>query len=322
MNSTLEKSLARLSEAPPVETYLTACKEESADGSVPEILILFPRFREDEPDVRTLAEFLWLQAVNYVIPVRLRRRVYEEMKSSPSGADLASAARLVQRTKRAFIEFNAKNPYRASEVGELLAYLLALHHLGAVQLASKMALKTNSNMPVHGLDGIHARFSDGVMTLFFLESKLAGSADSGVLKYAESVAGFGSNRKQYLLEYDIIGDLSNLTSLPEEERQLALTYLDVYGTEKANRLERSVGIICYSDSALYSQKLPKTDNTPPAAHEAALAARLSKQYGAHRDLVGIALSKHGVDHAVCKVFLIAFPDVDLLRKTFYEVMNG
>jgi len=311
-----------LLDVPPLDTHIKACDERPPSSEAPSILVLFPRFREDGPDLRALTEFLWLQAVNYVIPLRLRQRAQEEMAKSSTGGDFFSANRLVQRTRKTFIEFNQKYPHRASEVGELLAYLIALRYLGAAQIASKMALKTNSNMPVHGLDGIHARFSGGVMKLYFLESKLAKSADSGSKDYAESVKGFGDNRKQYLLEYDIISDLSNLSALSEDDRNAALDYLDIYGPKKSQRIERSIGVICYTDRTLYATKLPKDDKTTPDAHESALADKLSKEYSRLRELVSKALSSQGVEVSACKVFFIAFPNVDVLRQQFYEVMNS
>ena len=322
MSLQLENALNALLDVPPLDTHITACEEHPSSAAPPSIMALFPRFGEDAPDVQGLAEFLWLQAVNYVIPLRLRQRAKEEMGTSSTGGDLSSASQLVLKTRRTFLEFSEKHPHRASEVGELLAYLVALRYLGAAQIASKMALKTNSNMPVHGLDGIHARFSGGIMTLYFLESKLAKSAESGTKDYAESVKGFGDNRKQYLLEYDIITDLSNLNALPEEDRNAALEYLDVYGPKKSQRIERSVGVICYTDPPLYAEKLPKDEKTPPSAHETALADKLSEKCPSLRELLSKALTKQGVDLMACKVFFIAFPNVDELREMFYGVMNG
>jgi Cap4 SAVED domain len=318
----LEVSLSSLLESSPVDNFLRACNELPGSSDLPAITILFPRFREDKPDIDALAEFLWSQAVNYVIPLRLRQRANEEAANSSTGGDLSQASRLIQRTRKTFIEFNDKFPSRASEVGELLAYLITIRHLNAFQIASKMALKTNNNMPVHGLDGIHARFANGIMTLYFLESKLAASAESGAEKYAESVHGFGDNRKQYLLEYEIIADLSNLDALLEDERAAALEYLDVYGPQKSKRLERSVGVICYTDGTLFAEKLPKDDKTPPDLHESALEQRLTPYYSSHRKTLAKALAKHNIDQSMCKVFLIAFPDVDDFRQAFYKVMNG
>jgi len=322
VSSGLQDALAALLESPPLDTHIAACEENPASNSTPFVFLLFPRFREDEPDIQSLAEFLWHQAVNYVIPIRLRKRAREEIENAASGADFSPASRLIERTKKTFLDFNTKYPHRASEVGELMAYLIALKYLDAVQIASKMALKTSNNMPVHGLDGIHACFLNDIMTLYFLEAKLSASAKSGVEKYTESVKGFGDNRKQYLLEYEIIADLNNLDSLSPENRNAALEYLDVYGSVKSQRLERSVGVICYSDKTVYSQKIPKDDKTPPSAHESAFASRLSKNYDPLRKLVAEAFAQSELDISTCKVFFIPFPDVDLLRTAFYEVMNG
>jgi hypothetical protein len=62
-------------------------------------------------------------------------------------------ARVNQAVRDVFINFNEKHPSRASEVGEVLAYCVTQHYLSAAQVAAKMALKTSSNMPVHGLAG-------------------------------------------------------------------------------------------------------------------------------------------------------------------------
>lgn len=322
MSTDLQSALETLSETPPLDQFLAACIEAPPSETHPPILLLYPRFHEDEPDIDAFVEFLWLQAVNYVVPLRLRRRANEATTASSSGGDLSSSARLLQRTKRAFLEFNQKYPHRSSEVGELLAYLIALRHLDAVQICSKMALKTNSNMPVHGLDGVHAKFSDGVMTLYFLESKLAKTAKSGSEDYAESTGGFGASRKQYLLEYEILADLSNLSALSDVDQEAALEYLDVYGKKKSARLERSIGIICFTDEPLFSEKLPKSDTTTPVQHEAALSSRLVARYADIRKDLVANLSKHGVDASSCRVFYIAVPDVNKLREKFYEVMNG
>ena len=125
MSSQLEDSLNALLEAPPLDIHIKACEESPPSEKLPQIVILFPRFREAEPDIQALAEFLWLQAVNYVIPLRLRQRAREEMASSATGGDLSFASQLVRRTRNTFIEFNKKYPQRASEVGELLAYRAA-----------------------------------------------------------------------------------------------------------------------------------------------------------------------------------------------------
>jgi hypothetical protein len=184
-----------------------------------------------------------------------------------------------------------------------------------------MALKTNTKMPVHGLDGVHASFSNGMMTLYFLESKLTKTAVSGISDYAESVSGFGTNRSQYLVEYEIISDLGNLAALDDADRDIALEYFDVYGSKKGERIERSIGVICYSESKHYGAKLPKNKATTPSHHEAAFSKNYESEYAHHLAAVAKHLTKQSVDPADCEVFFVAVPDVDKLRELFSENMK-
>src|SRR5256885_12132715 len=102
-----------------------------------------------------------------------------------------------------------------------------------------MSLKTNNNMPVHGLDGIHATVEGGWLVIYFLESKLNKTANGGAADFAESGADFTSNKKQYRREYSIVRDLGKLDTLDEESRKVALRYLD----RKSTRLDSSHPVI-------------------------------------------------------------------------------
>jgi len=179
-----------------------------------------------------------------------------------------------------------------------------------------MALKTNSNMAVHGLDGVHASFANGVMTLYFLEAKLTGSAKAGISSYAESVSNFGGNRKQYLLEYELLHDLSNLNALDEVTRELALQYFDVYGARKEQRLERSVGVIVYSETALFSNPLPISKETSPAKHQGHFSSRYIELAPTLKGDALDALTKWGVAADACEIFFVAVPSTDDLRRLF------
>jgi hypothetical protein len=177
-------------------------------------------------------------------------------------------------------------------------------------------------MPIHGLDGVHALFENNVMTLYFLESKFSRNANDGVREYAESVAGFGNNRKQYLVEYEILSDLGNLNALDEINKETALEYLDVYGPKKSQRLERSIGVICYSETKHYSDKLPKNRSNPPSAHEQHFQSNYSNELDHHKAAALTHLGNNNVDPSECEVFFIAVPDVNELRRTFYKCMYG
>ncbi|MES2490663.1 MAG: DUF1837 domain-containing protein [Pseudomonadota bacterium] len=316
----LALALDSLKDVPDVDTFIARCPGPPDLGDPPTIL-LYPRFKEDAPDISAFAEWLWINAINYAIPLRKRKLAQQTAGAGPSGADLASTARLYLEAKRAFLNFNKAYPSRASEVGELIAYLVALRFLNAGQLASKMALKTNTNMPIHGLDGVHASFENGVMTLYFLESKLAKTAASGAKEYAESVKGFGNSRKQYLVEYEILSDLGNLQALSDEQKLLAMEYLDIYGKKKSQRIERSIGVICFTEGNHYSNKLQKNKATPPAAHEKNFSSIYEADHARHLAAVKKYLDEKDVKSDECEVFFVAVPDVNVLRELFQEHMK-
>jgi uncharacterized protein DUF1837 len=171
------------------------------------------------------------------------------------------------------------------------------------------------------LDGIHAAFTNGIMTLYFLESKLTKTASAGVADYAKSASAFANNRRQYLLEYDLLSDVGNLTALSTEEQAIALDYFDVYGAAKSQRIERSVGVICYSEIAHYKKKLPKHKSTAPATHEEAFSKRYKAKYARQRQRLIKHLQTQNVDPAECEVFFIAVPDVESLRSQFAEFLK-
>jgi hypothetical protein len=308
-----------LQDKPDVDNFLVMC--DSADVGPPPVRILFPRFKEDAPDIHRLAEWLCLQAINYVIPIRRRKAAQKAVATSATGADMTLPARLAAEARRAFLDYNAKYPQRSSEAGELLAYLLALRHLDAAQLASKMALKTNSNMPVHGLDGIHASFKGGIMTLYFIEAKLAATAKSGTSAYVESLATFWQDRSQYLLENHILSDLGNLDALSDENQKIALDYFDVYGPQSSQRIERSIGVICFTESTHYKNKLPKDDAVPPSKHEQHYATNCAQEHVPFHAYAQAKLVAQSIDPKECAMFFIAVPDVDKLRQLFHEYLQ-
>jgi hypothetical protein len=297
---------------------LIACAvalDAPSEGEGPRTALLHVRFKEDEPKTEALAEFLWQQCMYYALPRKRRLEFTAEIEK-----DFSVVARVHQIVRNTFIRFNESYPSRASEVGEVLAYCVVQHHLLAAQVAAKMALKTSPNMPVHGLDGIHAAFQSGALTIFFLESKLAGSANSGIKEYAKSAAGFLSDRGQYLREYELISDLGHFDSLEGSAREAALDFFDIVGKPDLPRRERSVGVICYSEKRRFNDKLPVSDG-PVTAHEEHFASRFRNDHKRHRRAANKHIKAAGANTSKCLLFLVAVPDVNDLRKAFYRAMG-
>ncbi len=235
-------------------------------------------------------------------------------------ADPSMSLEVGRVVRSAFMEYSTANPARSSEVGEVIAYVLAQHLLKAPQVAAKMALKTSPNMPVHGLDGIHASFDAGEMTIFFLEAKLSYAANAGAKAYAESAKDFLSNRKQYLREYEIVADLGNLDALSGADREAALDYFDIMQQPRLQLRERYVGVVCYSETKNYAKKIP-VGSGPVKKHEDHFSSLLKSELERYRKAALKHLKNNGADPAKCFVAFLAVPDVNQLRRDFYGAMD-
>lgn len=299
-----------------------ALAAQSADGDAPPTALMFVRLLENVANVEALARFLWQKAPNYALSRKRRAEFHRQLREAAENADLSAAPDIVGVVRDAFLEFNAKYPHRSSEVGELVAYCIAIDQLKATQLAAKMALKTNNNMPVHGLDGIHAKVENGVLYIYFLESKLSSSANDGVKEFASSVSEFSSNKKQYRREYSIVKDLGNLDALTGAERDIALRYFDVMSSpDDVEKRERFVGVVLYSNPKVFDSLPAASDSHPKGFHEAALKDTVSGLLLHHHSAAVKHLTDYGADINKCRVYFVAVPDVDALRELFYAAMG-
>lgn len=293
----------------------------SNDGAHQRSRLLYLRFEEDVPRSEAFIEFLLDSIIAYAIPKKKRLAAIARSNQSRTGADTRPLARLQREARRLFLEYDPNNTGRFGEVGELIAYCVAERHLGAAQIAAKLSLKTNSNMPVHGIDGIHAKFSEGVMSVFWLESKLAPSANNGAKEFAISTAAFAENRAQYLRELTIITDFSNLDALPQDQKDVLLSYFDTYESESVlQKRDRHVGFICY-DEKQYGKGIPIDDSKPPSIHEEHFITHYAKQHKHHDDALLRHLNDNNVKATKSMAFFIAVPSVDGLRQKFGEALK-
>ncbi|AON53132.1 DUF1837 domain-containing protein [Herbaspirillum seropedicae] len=297
-----------------------AIAAESKAPSQPATTLMHVRFRENKANVETLAQFLWQCATNYSLSRRRRQEIHEQIKTAPPG-DLSTLSLVSTSVREAFLEFNKDYPHRSSEVGELLAYCIALEQLGAAQLLAKMALKTNNNMPVHGLDGIHGKVENGWLTLFFLESKLSSNANSAAKEFAESVAEFSNNKKQYRREYQLVKDLGNLDALSPTDKKVALDYFDIFTSSDTPIRERCVGVLLYSDENAFASLPPLSDDHAPGFYEEVFAEAYAKQLGHHQGAALKHLKSNKGEPERCRVYFVVVPDADAVRQLFYDTMG-
>ncbi|RKF34464.1 Hachiman antiphage defense system protein HamA [Paraburkholderia fungorum] len=150
----------------PIQGLDNVLKEVTATPPLDQPRLLFLRMREHIPQVNALAELLIDPLVNYATPLRKRKDALAQSSNSATGGDMSAVLRLRREAKRLLVKFNEEHPGRYGEVSELIAYVVAVRYLGAAQLGAKMALKTPSEMPVHGVDGLHGRLADDGSVFF------------------------------------------------------------------------------------------------------------------------------------------------------------
>lgn len=316
----LEDILAKLLDESELDSVLNCAVDgQSGTATPPRLSLLHLRFSEDKPNLQNLADYLCSAAMNYALSRKRRDAFFAELSKSKKSS-LSLIPRINKAVRDAFIEFREAHPNRASEVGEVLAFCIATHYLQAAQLIAKMSLKTSPNMPVHGLDGIHAAFKNGSLTVYFLESKLTKTAAKGLKDFAESMKSFDEKPKQYAREYELVCNLGNLDVLPENEREHLLQYLDVYSPASSLKRERAVGVVCYSEGKHYANCLP-VDDGDVLKHEHHFAGLLAADHGDHQKYLLAQLNKNEVAPEKCSVYLVAVPCVATLRKSFYTALG-
>jgi hypothetical protein len=249
------------------------------------------------PAVDLLASAMARAAMDFCIP---RARVEEAAKYFDRTRSTSHFSRLEQEARELFVDADG-----TGEGGELLLFLLMEGLLGLPQLLAKMPLKTNSNVHVHGSDGVHASLGDdGVLDVCWAESKLFKDSSDAFSDCFKSIAPFLSvdgveTRKRDLL---LVRDHLNV-----QHADLASHLLDYFDETSPRRLKVRWKGACLVgfDHANY----PNLDSLAEG-QSAAVSAAVQRWQKA----VGLRLTKHKLVEVGIDVFCIPFPDVDALRK--------
>lgn len=158
-----------------------------------------------------LAEFMRNAAVDYTIP---RSKLAAAKQRDNKFNSTEAVAELVEQAKRSFTDLA-----KSGEGGELLLFLLAERFLKLPQILCKMDLKTDARMHYHGADGVYAGVTkDGILKLYWGESKIYGDASAAIRDCLNSLAPFliepehdEAGRERDLVLLSDKADLSNLT---------------------------------------------------------------------------------------------------------------
>ncbi len=220
---------------------------------------------------------------------------------------------LVGRARRLFIKTRVATG-RSGEAGELLLYLLTEWMLAAPQLIAKMSLKTNSQMPVHGSDGIHVRFdeSEQILLLFWGEAKVHQSIKQAIGAATTSMATFF--RDQLAAEIMLVKSHHHMADLSSEAREALLGYLDPYSEKSNSRKDISTCLIMFDfDRAL--------EEHAPEHREAAFRAGLLSAIEAAVAEFDAAATAAGLDQHNVELFFLPVPSVEDFRRAFQKLIG-
>jgi len=302
----------------PIDGIENVLKEATSDPKLEEPRLLFLRMHAEEPQVDALAEMLTDLLVDYAIPLKKRQQANAAGSSSITKGNTVTHLRLRREAKRSLIEYEEANKGRYGELGELLSYAITIHYLGAAQIGSKMALKTSKGMPIHGVDGLHARPNeDGTVTFFVLESKITPNATDASREMVASIADYRADRGKKLNELRLVSDLSNLDTLVGEQREAAKSFFNSYEGigNHLKRRDMHVGSLVFSEEA-YQDRLPVDHSKPITIHEEHLEAQYTAKHAHFKGNLDRQAEAKKLDLGNCVVFLVAVPDVNELKRTF------
>lgn len=249
------------------------------------------------PRVQALAKALAEYAVDYCIP---RSRIEEALGHYQLTGSTNLLVRLSEEALQLFTSLD-----KSGEGGEMLLFLILEHLLGIPQILCKMSLKTNSQMHVHGTDGVHAMaLPGGGLALYWCESKLYQSVDAGIDACFTSIAPFlldqggGESTRDLLLLRD------NLDTGDPELDECLVRYF-IADTLEATSVEVRGASLVGFDLDGYPD--------PFGSGDGSVSAHVGTMIEDWFDRIGKNVAKLSLEAFALEVFCIPFPAVGEFR---------
>lgn len=273
-------------------------------------------FKNGKPQVGELLDAIRAYICNFAISREEINEVHASVANSTPQQKLEAYVRLRDAAADLFIKAQ-KSTKRNGECGELILYLLTEWVLEAPQVLAKMSLKTSSQMPIHGSDGIHVRFDKAKNRLKFYwgEAKFHASISSAIGSAVDSIASAIEYAK---LKEDInlVKRFAHLSGLSVQAQKELVEYLDPLNTKYQNRVDASCCLIGFDfDGFGKAQKLKSEEI------EDGFTKLLVSEIGVAASDLLKELGKKGVTHHEMEVFFLPFESVEKLRTDFQNLIG-
>lgn len=201
---------------------------------------------------------------------------------------------------------------RSGEGGEVLLSILTEHFLNLPQIFTKMIVKTNSEMHIHGSDGVHAGVNriNGNLALYWGESKLYQDAASGIRECFASLAPFlrdrGGSGATQERDLQLIRDNLDLDNSALEE---ALKhYLDPNDSRFKQLEYRGVCLVGFDSGAYPTQ--------PNSIEAQQLKADIETTFEECKIQISNRVTTENIHTFEIEIFCLPFPCVEDFRQAF------
>lgn len=269
-------------------------------------------FANGVPTTKEFIDYIY----DCLIPYCLPKKKYESVLASLNPKeDYHKIVRLGDEAKALFIK--AKNQLQTGgEAGELILYALTEWALNAPRFVSKMYLKTNNNMPVHGTDGIHLGYDkqNDIMTIYFGESKIYKDFSDAASSAFSSMMDLINNTGQIDREIEILNNLSDLDVLEEPFKSRIIDYINPYPDNPSSLNKRIVhSCLLGFEYSAYNRILLSKPSEVASIFEAKYSKRIASACRNVQRQYKISLPTVTNLH----LFLLPFPSVQKFREDFY-----
>lgn len=252
-----------------------------------------------------LARHLYYRIADYCIP---RSRILEARARDTREGGNVQMMMLQEEARRMFIDSET-----SGEGGELLLYFLLEAELNLPQILCKMPLKTNAAMPIHGVDGVHAGFREGVgLAVYWGESKLYADVQSAMTECFSSIAPFllddgaGAAHRDLVLVREM---------LDTGDRELSLKLVQYFTDDAPERLDLEVRGACLVGFTHDAYGPPFEDD------KVTMLKAVQERVDAWSNSVGTRVLNRAIHDFEIEFFCMPLPSVAGLRTAFNDLLG-
>ena len=277
---------------------------------------MFLPFIESKPSENEFVNAIYERIVPFCLPhhvVEKQLKLFEEDKKNTY-----LITQLQEKAKNLFQKAKGSRK-TAGELGELILFVLQEHLLEAPQIACKMNLKTNKEMPIHGADGIHVlKKENGEIFFLWGESKVYKDAKQAVKKLVGSIVDFNKADEFGIRPKDrdieILNDHPNISDKAIENQ--LLKYFNPYEKEYNHRNEAYACFVGFDFGEFKELETKSKDNVEEIFREIyhKKISEITKAFSAE-------IKKSNIYDQEFYFFLIPFTSVKELRRSFFAKLG-